>query len=104
MTMNNTQEDAGEVLGGSPCSQFMVRAVHAYHRSERDWIARMAEDLGCGNAEDRPGASRRVRIIRHPGKLWVWAKQRWGAEAFSRLEYDMRVSSASDAITDGKRG
>lgn len=69
----------------------MVAAVRAYHQSERDAGARMHEAFGTINrAEDFPWASRRVRMKRDCGKLWTWAMRRWGREAWTRLEYDLR--------------
>lgn len=79
----------------------MVRAVHAYHRSERDGIALMGEAFGCGPAEEWPGVSTRVRRGRDSSKLWFWAMRRWGPEAWPNLEYRIRESShnASDHPT-----
>lgn len=83
-----------------PCcaSSFMARAVHAYHRSERDGIALMGEAFGCGPAEEWPGASSRVRRDRDSSKLWSWAMRRWGREAWPALEYRIRESSRNSVV------
>lgn len=73
----------------------MERAVHAYARSERDAVARMAEAFGLVPAEAWPGASLRVRKKRNPKRLWSWALRRWGRETWPGFEYEIREAQVN---------
>jgi hypothetical protein len=76
----------------------MVAAVRAYHRSEQDAFALLAEALRVCKADEWPGVSTRVRRKREPSKLWFWAMKRWGRNEFADLEYQMRVANEGQAI------
>lgn len=87
-------------LAALPGSAFMVRAVHAYHRSEQDAFALLFEALGTGKAEEWPHASSRLRRNRNSNRLWFWACKRWGVPAWPQLEYRIRESKQNPEITD----
>jgi hypothetical protein len=73
---------------------FATRAVHAYHRSEQDSFALMAEALGTvDKAEEWHLASSRIRRNRDSNRLWFWACERWGVPHWPNLEYAIRERS-----------
>jgi hypothetical protein len=81
---------------------FLLRAIYAYRRSERDSFARIGEAFGFGTAEDWPKASHRVRFTnRHSGKLWKWAYKRWG-QRWVDLHYKIKNEELDKIINNRK--